>query len=387
MRVLIAGIDGYLGWSLAVHLSAKGHTVAGIDALLRREWVKEVGSMSAIPISDMDERVRLVTDKWKRDICFQNMNLKAFPDVRSFVADFIPDCVVHLGEMPSAPYSMIDAAHAVYTQGNNLIGTLNLLYSIKETCPDAHLLKLGTMGEYGTPNLDIPEGDFEVEYRGRKDAIPFPRQAGSWYHQSKVHDSANIRMACKLWGLRSTDVMQGIVYGTRLDEMGEDDRFATRFDYDGCFGTAINRFCAQAVLGQPITPYGSGRQSRGFLPLKDSIRCLTLAIENPPKAGEYRVFNQFADTYSIMAVANRVCEVADRVGFHTAVHPVLNPRIEQEDHYYNPDCSKLKKLGYRPTTDIDREIETMIRDIAKYRHRIIIAAMRPTVKWDGSHGG
>ena len=294
MRVLIVGIDGYLGWPLTQYLTARGHEVGGIDAYFRREQVKEIGSQSAIPISKPVQRRQAYKDKFKKELYWIEGDVINGDITRKLFEEFMPDAIVHLGENPSAPYSMIDQSHATWVHKNNVIGSLNILYAMKDVTPEAHLVKLGTMGEYGTPNVDIPEGFFEVEYRGRKDYLPFPRQAGSWYHQTKVHDTNNTIFACKIWGLRSTDIMQGVVYGTRIDEMGmEDPRLRTRLDFDECFGTAINRFACQSVVGEPITLFGKGMQKRGFLPLRDSMQCLMLALENPPKHGIYRTFNQF----------------------------------------------------------------------------------------------
>lgn len=290
MKILIAGMDGYLGWALAQYLTARGHEVAGADIFHRRRWVAEMGSHSATPIVDMPDRLRAFAAKWGKTPLFRAGDLTDWDFVRQLFEDFQPEAVVHFGECPSAPYSMIDVHHATWVQTNNIVGTFNILFAMQELAPESHLVKLGTMGEYGTPNVDIPEGFFEIEYRGRKDRLPFPRQAGSWYHWSKVHGSNNIMFACKIWGLRSTDIMQGVVYGTRIDEM-DSEPLLTRLDFDQCFGTAINRFCCQAVIGEPLTPFGKGHQRRGFLPLRDSMQCLTLAIENPPEAGEYRVFN------------------------------------------------------------------------------------------------
>ncbi|HKQ33242.1 MAG TPA: NAD-dependent epimerase/dehydratase family protein, partial [Thermodesulfobacteriota bacterium] len=280
MRVLIAGVDGYLGWPLAMYLTARGHTVAGADNYFRRDWVQEMGSQSATPIRRMTERLEAFRESFGTNLRFFKGDLSSYNFVENVFKSFRPEAVVHLGEMPSAPYSMIDVEHTAWTQVNNIVGTLNMLYAMRDICPESHLVKLGTMGEYGTPNIDIPEGFFEIEYRGRKDRLPFPRQAGSWYHQSKVHDSNNVMFACRVWGLRSTDVMQGVVYGTRIDEMADDERLLTRFDFDQCFGTAINRFCCQAVVGDPISPFGKGHQKRGFLALRDSMQCLTIAVEN-----------------------------------------------------------------------------------------------------------
>jgi len=282
---------------------------------------------------------------------------------------------------------MIDCKHASFTQENNVIGTLNLLWAIKEYTPKSHLVKVGTMGEYGTPNLEIPEGFFEIEYRGRKDRLPFPREAGSFYHLSKVHDSANIALACKIWGLTSTDIMQGVVYGTRPDDI-TDHRLHTRFDFDEVFGTAINRFCAQAVIGYPLSPYGRGRQRRGFIALVDSIQCLTIATENPPGPGEYRVFNQLDEIYGITELAEMVKEAANKMGLDVEIRSVENPRVESEDHFYKVDHESLRKLGFRPTRKIADELDIMLKDLRKFRRRLLAKkdAIAPRVTWKGSRG-
>lgn len=280
---------------------------------------------------------------------------------------------------------MVDVHHAVYTQTNNIMGTLVSLYALHEEAPDCHLVKLGTMGEYGTPNVDIPEGFFEIEYRGRKDRMMFPRRAGSWYHQSKVHDTNNVEMACRHWGLRCTDIMQGVVYGTRIDAMSSDDRLLTRFDFDQAFGTAINRFCAQAVVGLPLTPFGKGNQKRGFLPLRDSLQCLAIAVDNPPEQGEYRVFNQFQDVYRINELARTVQNVGNEFDLDVTIRHIDNPRLESEDHYYNPDHQHLLDLGYQPTTDMQAELRVVFQDLMKHRTRIETRthATFPDIRWDG----
>ncbi len=386
MRVLIAGIDGYLGWALALYLTNRGHDVAGIDGYMRRDWVAEMGGASATPIRRMTERLQAFNETFRKPLIFRRGDIMDYNVVRSVFRSFRPDTIVHLAEMPSAPYSMIDVEHCVYTQTNNMVGTLNILHAMRDECPDAHLLKLGTMGEYGTPNVDIPEGMFELEFRGRKQEVMFPRTPGSWYHQSKVHDTDNVIMACRLWGLRSTDIMQGVVYGTRIDEMGDDPRLITRFDYDQSFGTAINRFCAQAVVDYPITPYGKGMQRRGFLPLRDSMQCLTLATENPPEAGEYRVFNQFEEVYNVTELAQKVAKVAAGMGMDPTIRRIENPRQEDEENYYNPDHTKLLDLGYEPTTDMEGELRILLSDLVANRDRIAAHAhtLTPDVRWDGS---
>ncbi len=385
MRVFIAGIDGYLGWPLAVYLSARGHQVAGADLLLRREWVAEVGGISALPIASREQRMAAFKEVAGVELDFRVGDLTDYAFVKRFFAEFQPEAVVHLGQMPSAPYSMMDRAHCVWTQQNNIVNNLNLLWAIKEAAPDAHLIKLGTMGEYGTPAIDIPEGFFDVEFRGRKDRLPFPRQAGSWYHQSKVHDSHNTHFASKIWGIRATDIMQGVVFGTRIEAMGADPRLGTRLDFDQCFGTAINRFCCQAVIGHPLTLYGLGGQKRGFLPLADSMQCLGLAIENPPGAGEYRVFNQFENAYSISELACLVQEVAASIDIAVEIRRYDNPRAEMEEHYYNPDRQHLIDLGYQPTHDMRSVLKAMLLELLANKDRIEAHAdvLIPDIRWGG----
>ncbi|MDE2775363.1 MAG: NAD-dependent epimerase/dehydratase family protein [Chloroflexota bacterium] len=387
MRVFIAGIDGYLGWPLAIYLNARGHTVAGADLLLRREWVAEVGGISALPIAGREERLAAFKDKAGAELDFRVGDLTDYQFVKGCIQDFQPEAVVHLGQMPSAPYSMMDQAHCVWTQQNNVINNLNILWAMKEAASAAHLIKLGTMGEYGTPAVDIPEGFFEVEFRGRKDRLPFPRQAGSWYHQSKVHDSHNTDFASKIWGIRATDIMQGVVFGTRIPEMGDDMRMRTRLDFDQCFGTAINRFCCQAVIGHPLTLYGLGMQRRGFLPLADSMQCLALAVENPPEAGEYRVFNQFENAYSISELAQLVKCVAADIGLSVEINRYVNPRTELEDHYYKPDRQHLLDLGYQPTRDIQSVVRETLLELLDNKGRIEGHAdvLIPDIRWDGVH--
>ena len=334
----------------------------------------------------MDQRLYAYRAVLEKNLRFFRGDLTDYNFVQNAYKTFQPEAIVYLGEMPSAPYSMLDVHNAVYTQTNNTIGTLITLHVMRDVVPDCHLVKLGTMGEYGTPNVDIPEGFFEIEYKGRKDRMMFPRKAGSWYHQSKVHDSHNVEMACRLWGLRSTDVMQGVVYGTQIDTMQRDERLSTRFDFDQAFGTAINRFCAQAVIGLPITPFGKGNQKRGFLPLRDSMQCLTLAVENPPPGGEYRVFNQFEDVYSIYQLAETVQKVGNRLGLEVGISQMENPRIEAEEHYYNPEHRNLLDLGYEPTSDMDKELEIVFQDLIRHRERIQARedALYPDIRWDGS---
>jgi len=383
MKVLICGMDGYIGWSLALHQLAIGNEVFGIDNFVRRKNVEEVGSWSAIPILPMEKRYEKLKEEYGNKINFREGDLTNRDFINNVMSKFIPDSIVHLAEQPSAPYSMIDQDHAVYTQHNNVIGTLNLLYSIQNHAPKSHLIKLGTMGEYGTPEIDIAEGFFDIEFRGKHATIPYPRLAGSWYHWSKVHDSNNVMFACKLWGIRSTDIMQGVVYGTRTNEIQSDEK-STRFDFDEVFGTAINRFCAQAVVGYPLTPYGTGRQIRGFLALVDSIQCISLLIDKPAQESEYRVVNQFDEEYQIIDLAKRVQQIGNKKGLDVEIENVENPRVELEEHYYKADHEKLKKLGFKPTRNINDEIEIMLEDLLRHKDRILKKkdAIIKVLKWN-----
>ena len=395
MRVLITGIDGYLGWPLALYLRKRGHEIAGIDNYARRRWVKEVGSQSAIPIPVFPERMRTFQKIGTHyPLQFWNGDLTNYDFVSGVYKEFNPETIVYLGEMPSAAYSMLDVWHATYTQSNNVLGTIATLHAIKEFCPQAHLVKLGTMGEYGTPNCSIPEGSIPshpCEYVPHTIPITscpmrglmFPRHAGSWYHQSKVHDTHNTEMACRFWKLRATDIMQGVVYGTQTDETQDNPDLATRFDFDECFGTVINRFCAQAVIGMPLTVYGTGGQQRGFLPLRDSMQCLGIAIENPPSPGEYRVFNQFASVCRIYDLAKAVKLFAKKEDLDVEIQPVENPRIESEKHNYTPESKRLRKLGYVPTDNIPADIREIIQDLKPhaYRLRECQDVLKPKIKW------
>ena len=384
MRILITGMDGYLGWSLAQHLSSRGHEIGGIDAFLRRRWVDEMQSWSAIPIVSMKERLAALEERCGAAPQFWDCDLTHYDAVAEIVRTFEPDAVVHLGECPSAPYSMIDVHHATFVQWNNITSTFNLMFALRDYRPDAHFVKLGTMGEYGTPNLPIPEGFFEVEYRGHKDTLPFPRQPGSFYHLSKVHGSHNLMLACRIWEQRVTDVMQGVVYGLSIDGMDADERLFTRLDFDGAFGTVINRFCCSAVIGAPVTLFGLGEQTRGFLPLRDSMQCLSLILDNPPRRGEYRVLNQFQEVYSIKHLADVVTKAAGSLGIRVTVESLENPRVELERHYYQPDHQRLFDLGYRPTGNIMAEVKTMLTQLSKYRDRIEAKreALNATIRWN-----
>lgn len=384
MKVLILGIDGYLGWSLAQYLAMRDHTIAGIDDFSRRTLVSDMNSDSAIPVADIFERSEAFEKVYKKELIFNMLNIAdEYEELIYAIKKFEPDCIVHLAEQPSAPYSMKGHEECFSTQYNNILGTLNLLWIMREVAPDCHLLKLGTMGEYGTPNIKIPEGFFDIEYKGRKDTLPFPRQPGSFYHLTKVHDSFNIIFACKVWGIRSTDIMQGVVYGTKVARMNEHDDLHTRLDFDEAFGTCINRYCCQAVIGYPLSPFGIGHQRRGFLTLDDSMQCLTLAIENPPSKGEYRVFNQLEEVYDVTELAFKVKNACKDLGIDVTVNKIDNPRMELEEHFYEPDHNHLLTLGFKPVRTMEEELPLMLNDLIKYKKRIekYKEAIKPKIHW------
>jgi UDP-sulfoquinovose synthase len=378
VRILVLGGDGYLGWPTALHLSRRGHDVGVVDNFARRQYDFEMGVDSLVPIRHLQHRVRVWEEVSGLRLETYVGDLTDADFVRKVVTEFAPESIVHFAEQRSAPYSMIDQRHAVYTQVNNVVGTLNLLYAIADVDPSIHLVKLGTMGEYGTPNIDIEEGYIEITHRGRTDVLPYPKQPGSFYHLSKVHDSHNIMFACRIWGLRSTDLNQGIVYGQETPETSLHPDLATRFDYDGVFGTVLNRFCVQAVVGHPLTVYGSGNQIRGMLDIRDTLACVELACVNPAEEGEFRVFNQFTESFSIEQLAEMV--VAAYPG-RVDVEHLDTPRVEKQEHYYRAAHTKLLDLGLVPHL-LDRSTVSSLLAVAdRHRDRVDPAAIRPTVQW------
>jgi UDP-sulfoquinovose synthase len=382
MRVLILGGDGYLGWPTAMYFSNKGHEVAVIDNFTRRRHHLERGTDSLTPIRSLQERVKAWQEVSGKTIHTYIGDLRNWEFTNGVFAEFRPDVVVHYGEIPSAPYSMISVHHAVEVHDNNVIGTLHVLFAIRDNVPDCHLIKLGTMGEYGTPNIDIEEGWLDIEHNGRKDTLPFPKQPGSFYHLTKVHDSHNIMFANRIWGLRATDLNQGVVYGIETDEVNLDDRLLTRFDYDESFGTALNRFCVQAIYGMPLTVYGTGGQTRGYLNVRDTLQCVELALLNPPQRGErMRVFNQFTEQFSVLELAQTVQRAATRIGLEVEIAHYENPRVEKEEHYYNAKHSNLLNLGLQPRYLEDSLVESVLKRVIQFKDRISADMIVPQIRW------
>jgi UDP-sulfoquinovose synthase len=381
MRVAVLGGDGYCGWATALYLSNKGHSVAIADNFSRRQWDHELGVQTLTPIRPLSDRLRIWQELTGINIDLFVGDVTEYDFLSSVIKDFEPEAVVHFAEQRAAPYSMIDRKHAVFTQVNNVVGTLNLLFALREFQPDCHLIKLGTMGEYGTPNIDIEEGYITIEHNGRRDTVPYPKQPGSFYHLSKVHDSHNIMFACKAWGLRATDLNQGVVYGTVTDEVALDEALINRFDYDEVFGTVLNRFCVQAVIGHPLTVYGKGGQTRGFLDIRDTVRCVEIACLNRAARGECRVFNQFTEQFSVLDLARMVQVAGEKLGLTIEVNHLSDPRVEAEEHYYNAKHSKLIELGLEPHLLSDSLLDSLMNVALQYRDRIDASVMLPQVNW------
>ena len=385
MKVAVLGGDGYCGWATALYLSNKGHSVAIVDNFCRRHWDHELGVQTLAPIRPLSDRLRVWQELTGNIIQLFVGDVMEYDFLSAVIQDFEPEAVVHFAEQRSAPYSMIDRKHTVFTQVNNVVGTLNLLFALREFQPDCHLIKLGTMGEYGTPNIDIEEGYITIEHNGRKDTVPYPKQPGSFYHLSKVHDSHNIMFTCKAWGLRATDLNQGVVYGTLTDEVGLDEALINRFDYDEVFGTVLNRFCVQAAIGHPLTVYGKGGQTRGFLDVRDTVRCVEIACLNPAARGECRVFNQFTEQFSVLDLARIVQTAGARLGLTIQVDHLADPRVEAQEHYYNAKHSKLIELGLQPHLLSDSLLDSLMNVALKYRDRIDPNVMLPRVNWREPH--
>ncbi len=382
MKVLVIGGDGYCGWATALHLAIKGYQVGILDSLARRHWDAKLQVETLTPIAPIQRRLAKWYELTGKSIDLFLGDITNYDFLTEALHQFEPEAIVHFGEQRSAPYSMIDREHAVFTQVNNVVGTLNVLYAIKEDFPDCHLVKLGTMGEYGTPNIDIEEGYITIEHNGRKDTLPYPKQPGSYYHLSKVHDSHNIHFACKIWGLRATDLNQGVVYGVKTEETALDEMLINRLDYDGVFGTALNRFCIQAAIAHPLTVYGKGGQTRGFLDIRDTVRCVELAIANPANPGEFRVFNQFTEQFSIGDLALMVKKAGVAMGWNVEINHLNNPRVELEEHYFNAKNTKLIDLGLKPHYLSDSLLDSLLNFATLYKDRVDHKQILPKVKWN-----
>ncbi|NES03395.1 MAG: NAD-dependent epimerase/dehydratase family protein [Okeania sp. SIO2F4] len=386
MKVLVIGGDGYCGWATALYLSNQGYEVGILDNMVRRHWDIQLQVETLTPIAPIQQRIQRWKDLSGKKIDLYIGDITNYDFLSKTLRQFEPESIVHFGEQRSAPFSMIDREHAVMTQVNNVVGTLNILYAMKEDFPDSHLVKLGTMGEYGTPNIDIEEGYITIEHNGRKDTLPYPKQPGSFYHLSKVHDSHNIHFACKIWGLRATDLNQGVVYGVALtglldEEIIKDEILINRLDYDGVFGTALNRFCIQAAIGHPLTVYGTGGQTRGFLDIRDTVRCMEIAIANPAEPGKFRVFNQFTEMFSVSDLAMKVQKAGESLGLDVKISHLDNPRVELEEHYFNAKNTNLLDLGLDPHYLSDSLLDSLLNYAIQYKQRVDKDHILPKVSW------
>ncbi len=381
MKILILGADGYLGWPTCMYFSSRKHKVIGIDNYFRRTASMELDCEALIPAPNLLQRVKLWKDTSGNKMNIHIGDITDYAFLLSIFKEYNPDVVVHYAEQPSAPYSMINREKAAFTLQNNLMTTLNVIYAVKETNPECHIIKLGTMGEYGTPNIDIEEGWLEIEHKGRKDKFLFPRQTGSLYHTTKIQDTDMLWFYVRTWGLRVTDLMQGPVYGLSTDESDMDSRLMPHFHYDEIFGTVLNRFIVQAVAEYPLTVYGKGNQTRGFLNLKDTMQCVYLSAEQPAEHKQLRIFNQLTEAFSVNQLAEKVKKIGDKLGYNVAVNSVKNPRIEKEDHYYNIHYTGLLELGLQPHFLTDDVLEEIFKVVDKYKDRINRSAFLKGIKW------
>lgn len=382
MKILVLGGDGYLGWPTSMFLANKGHRVTLLDNFSKRKIEIENAISPLFPLPSLHEKVRV----WNQKFPKKKMTLYAGDLINhKFIYETLkktkPDAIVHYAEQPSAPYSMIGRQEAVFTQYNNVIGTLNLMFGVKKYCPNSHILKLGTMGEYGQPNIDIEEGFLKITHKGRSDLFTYPKNPGSLYHLSKVHDSENLLFLTRLWGLRCTDLNQGVVYGIDTKETLMDKTFITSFHYDHIFGTILNRFLTQAAIGYPLSVYGSGNQVRSFLNINDTLQCIYLALKHPPKKGEFRVRNQFTEIFSLNDLAKKVKKSCEKIGIKVNIKNIKNPRVEKSSHYYNPSNKSFKKIGLKPIKLSERFIIDNIKIIQANKHIVKKELIKPTVNW------
>ncbi len=381
MRVLILGGDGYLGWPTAMNLSKQGHEVAVVDNYLRRNLAREEDVEALFPVPNLKERARLWYEVSGIALNVYIGDLTDWSFTARIFQDFQPDTIVHYAEQPSAPYSMLRREAAKLTIDNNIGVTSNVIFAVREFCPGAHIIKLGTMGEYGTPNIDIEEGWLDIEHNGRKDKFLYPRQAGSLYHTTKIMDTDLLWYYVRMWGLRVTDLMQGPVYGLFTDENQEHENLLSFFSYDELFGTVLNRFIVQAVAGYPLTVYGKGGQTRGYLNIKDTLQCIRLALDNPAEKGELRIFNQFTETFSVNQLAEKVQQVGNELGLQVRVNSIENPRKEKEEHYYNPKHTGLLELGLKPHYLTNERLGELINYTLKYKNTIQSHKIFRGTKW------
>lgn len=386
MRILVLGGDGYLGWPTAMRLAMRGHDVTVVDNYLRRRLAMETRSEALFANPDLAERAAIFEAVSGKRIAAHSFDCADGAWLSDLVRGFGPDAVIHYAEQPSAPYSMIGEHEARLTLQNNLNSTFNLIWAVLNHAPDCHIVKLGTMGEYGTPDIDIEEGWLTVNHKGRTEKFLYPRAGGSLYHTTKILDTDLLWFYVRLYGLRVTDLMQGPVYGLATPESDMDPRLAPNFHYDDIFGTVINRFLTQAAAGIPLTVYGRGGQTRGYLNLLDTLQCVELALSNPAPKGELRVYNQFTELFNIRDIAEKTTRAAALLGREASVQSLPNPRKEKEEHYYNVEHSALLKLGLQPCLLTDERLAEMLTRVLAHKERIDASKIMPRVRWNNAGG-
>jgi len=381
MRIVVLGADGYLGWPTAMRLAAKGYEVCLVDNYLRRKLVVETDSRSLYETPLMSDKAAIYEGLSGAGMRVEVFDCTDIDPLMTLFRDFGPDAVIHYAEQPSAPYSMKGYKEADLTLRNNVFSTLNLIWACKAHAPDCHIIKLGTMGEYGTPNIDIEEGWLNVTHNRRNETFLYPRQAGSLYHTTKILDTDLLWFYVRTSNLRVTDLMQGPVYGLLTKESAIDNSLMPHFHYDDIFGTVLNRFLVQAVAGVPLTVFGKGNQTRGYLNIKDTIQCIELALAKPAQKGELRILNQFTETFTVHELADKVIEAGKCIGLKVSKKSIKNPRKELEEHYYNPKHSGLEDLGLQPNLLTEKTLVEMLEKISEFKALIDVEKILPRVRW------
>lgn len=394
MHVLILGGDGYLGWPTAIYFSKLGYRVTVVDSYFRRNACSELDAGLLYPVPTLIERARIwhrrtgheikvviadLTDPAVMRSLFDGSIKYSWSVVETYTG--LPDAVIHYAEQPSAPYSMIDYRYANITINNNLLVTNNLMFAVRDFARDCHIIKLGTMGEYGTPDIDIEEGWIDIRHKGRQDRFLFPRQASSLYHTTKIMDTDLLWFGVRTWELKVTDLMQGPVYGIETEETKIDEQLRPFFNYDEIFGTVINRLITQAVAGYPLTVYGRGGQTRGYLNIKDTLQCVHRSLENTAKKGELRIFNQIMETFSVIELAEMIQRVGKKMGFDVEIKNIENPRKEAEEHYYNPTYQGLLDIGVKPHYLTEEVVAGMFNIVIDFKDTIRKDIIFKGIKW------
>ena len=375
MSILLTGADGYIGWPTALRIASRtDERIVLVDNFARREWVESVGSTSAVPIASIDERIDAAEDVHGcSNLSFVEGDLSDRATVDRLLSVHEPSVVVHAAAQPSAPYSQINGERANYTQHNNLQATRNLLWGLHENgLGDTHFIETTTTGVYGAPEFPIPEGGATMENQGERDEVPFPAMAGSWYHMTKSHDAANMRLAHEQFDIPISDVRTAITYGTETEETAADPRLATRFDFDYYFGVVAHRFCAQAVAGYPMTVYGKGEQRKPFIALEDAVEGLArLALGDvDDRPDDHVVYNQVTRPISIVEIAETIADVSGEFDLDVDVEHFENPRDEDETHKMEIENDRYADLIGGQSTTFEEGVREILGSLVEHRETI-----------------